>query len=95
MARFWDSIIDMRTSLFPSILLIGVGLNVGLVGGHTAHASGVAIDSIGSATHPAASDADSIGGMRDTVTVLPPVNVGGERITPQGRETATQVHVDR
>jgi len=34
-------------------------------------------------------------GIADTVTVLPPVNVGGERPLVPGRSTATQVHMSR
>ena len=99
---FWNSTTDTPGSL-PShsqlLLALLVTAWTGGIGLKPAMASGVAADSSSTTSHPATSDPDSSSalprGVRDTVTVLPPVQVAAPRSATTTRETATSVRVDR
>ncbi len=99
---FWNSTTDTPGSL-PShsqlLLALLVTAWTGGIGLKPAMASDVATDSSSTTSHPATSDPDSSSalprGVRDTVTVLPPVQVAAPRSATTTRETATSVRVDR
>lgn len=102
---FWKSatlsrgFLPSHSQLLLALVVIAWTWGIGL---KPVMASGVAIDSSSTTSHPATSDPDSstlqlrnVRGVLDTITVLPPVQVPARRTATTARETATSVRVDR